>query len=101
MLPPAAILKYTILTSGENVLTLTESYHIVTSVFLRIKKADRSETERARELFERLLERTQHVKVWITYAQHEARTTTDLEVARRVFRRGYEQLRKQGLKEER
>ncbi|CAM9184148.1 unnamed protein product [Ascophyllum nodosum] len=64
-------------------------------------EADSGETEKARDLFKRLLERTQHVKVWITYAQYEATTAGDLGAARDVFRRGYEHLRKQGLKEER
>ncbi|CAM9707427.1 unnamed protein product, partial [Ectocarpus sp. 4 AP-2014] len=62
-------------------------------------EAENSETERARQLFERLLERTQHVKVWISYAQYEAKT--ELDTARAVFRRGYDHLRRQGLKEER
>jgi crooked neck len=30
------------------------------------------ERERARVLFERLLDRTKHVKVWLSYAQFEA-----------------------------
>ena len=30
------------------------------------------ERERARELYERLLERTSHVKVWLSYASFEA-----------------------------
>ncbi|XP_065844556.1 crooked neck-like protein 1 isoform X2 [Oscarella lobularis] len=33
------------------------------------------EWERARQLYERLLERTQHVKVWISFAQFEAMQT--------------------------
>ena len=70
-------------------------------MFTACLQVESGETQRARELFERLLERTQHVKVWITYAQHEAKTAVDVEAARGVFRRGYEHLRKQGLKEER
>eukprot|EP00752_Nemacystus_decipiens_P007357 g6579.t1 len=62
-------------------------------------EAENGETELARQLFERLLERTQHVKVWISYAQFEAKT--EIETARGVFRRGYDHLRRQGLKEER
>jgi len=38
-------------------------------------------------------------QVWISYAQFEAKT--ELETARSVFRRGYDHLRRQGLKEER
>ncbi|CAM9591176.1 unnamed protein product, partial [Laminaria digitata] len=37
--------------------------------------------------------------VWISYAQYEAKG--DLQAARSVFRRGYDHLRRQGLKEER
>ena len=37
--------------------------------------------------------------MWISYAQYE--TKGDLVAARGVFRRGYDHLRKQGLKEER
>lgn len=40
-----------------------------------------------------------HTQVWISYAQYEAKT--DMETARGVFRRGYDLLRRQGLKEER
>lgn len=38
-------------------------------------------------------------QVWISYAQFEAKT--EMETARGVFRRGYDHLRRQGLKEER
>lgn len=38
-------------------------------------------------------------QVWMSYAQFEAKT--DLETARSVFRRGYDHLRRQGLKEDR
>jgi crooked neck len=34
-------------------------------------ETDNEEWERARNLFERLLQRTEHVKVWISYAQFE------------------------------
>lgn len=41
-----------------------------------------------------------HVQqVWISYAQFEAKA--DIVAARGVFRRGYDHLRQQGLKEER
>lgn len=38
-------------------------------------------------------------QVWMSYAQFEAKT--EMETARSVFRRGYDHLRRQGLKEER
>lgn len=57
-----------------------------------------------------MLERTGHVKVWISYATFEATeienenveddTETIDEKARRVFERGYNSLKERGLKEE-
>lgn len=38
-------------------------------------------------------------QVWISYAQFEAKA--EMETARAVFRRGYDHIRRQGLKEER
>ena len=32
---------------------------------------EQEETDRARDLYKRLLHRTQHVKVWLSYAQFE------------------------------
>jgi len=61
------------------------------------------ETDRARELYRRLLERTQHVKVWLSFAQferqveHEDRT----EQARHVYEQANKGLRQQRDKEER
>ncbi|GAA5830801.1 hypothetical protein JCM11251_001079 [Rhodosporidiobolus azoricus] len=100
---------------------------------------DEEEYERARELYERLLRRTSHVKVWVSFAQFEANVglaeaaalsgegdeedeeeegkekqpvevdqeavemakANGLERARKVFERGYADLKKKGLKEER
>jgi crooked neck len=63
---------------------------------------EENEGENARKLYERLLERTSHVKVWISYAQFEG---TDigkgLEGARAVFEQAYDHLKAQGLSEER
>lgn len=70
--------------------------------------------ERTRGLYERLLEKTEHVKIWHSYALFEAadiggdeeeEEEADIdrgsaEKAREVFRRGYNSQRKQGLKEE-
>ena len=42
-------------------------------------------------------------QVWISYGQFECNTDTEgcLEVGRQIFRRGYDSLKSQGLKEER
>ncbi|KAG8832668.1 NineTeen Complex (NTC) component, partial [Serendipita sp. 399] len=76
---------------------------------------------RVRSLYERLVERTGHVKVWISWALFEGTTLkppveeeegeepseedeglpADLEKAREVFERGYKELKSRGLKEER
>lgn len=59
----------------------------------------------ARQLYERLLERTMHVKVWISYAKFElnSQTEDDLNIilARRVYERANEQLRTMSEKESR
>jgi len=74
-----------------------------------------SEAANVRKLYTRLLERTSHVKVWISYAQFEANEPPDedadgkgeggcgagIEAARAVFKQGYSNLKAQGLKEER
>lgn len=73
------------------------------------------EREKARELYERLLERTSHVKVYISYALMEMSTlgggedeegneiegeAGDADVARPVFLRGYKDLRARAEKED-
>lgn len=81
---------------------------------------DEAERERARHLYERLLERTGHYKVFISYALMEASTLGggegededgnevelpgepgDDERARAIFERGYKDLRARGEKEDR
>lgn len=57
------------------------------------------EFTRVRSLYQRLLEKTSHVKVWISFAQFEA--LQDVDVAREVFQKGYDALKEEGLKEER
>ncbi|RKO91577.1 hypothetical protein BDK51DRAFT_36289 [Blyttiomyces helicus] len=63
--------------------------------------------ERARELYERLLQRTEHVKVWISFAKFESTALDNLpppgpiERARAVLTRAYSQLKKKESKEER
>lgn len=74
------------------------------------------EFARTRALFERLLEKTDHVKVWISYAHFEINADEDDEEeedeeaevseeakarARRVFERAYKSLKDKDLKEER
>ena len=58
--------------------------------------------DNARKLYKRLLDRTGHVKVWISYAQFEGTEIgRGIEEARQVFDRAYQQLKEEGLKEER
>ncbi|TDL16882.1 pre-mRNA-splicing factor CLF1 [Rickenella mellea] len=82
---------------------------------------NQGERERTRGLYERLVEMSGHVKVWMSYAQFEAapipaggdeeeeegegeeeRTVEgDLGLARQVFERAYKDLKSKGLKQER
>ncbi|KAI5451636.1 NineTeen Complex (NTC) component [Naganishia albida] len=75
-------------------------------------EASQAERERTRHLYERLLERTGHVKVYISYALMEASTLGgdeedeeedpgSPEKARAVFERGYKDLKARGEKENR
>lgn len=65
------------------------------------------EPKNARQLFERLLDRSIHVKIWIAYAKFELFNTSaeegidNIVVARRVFERGNAALRSNGDKENR
>lgn len=79
---------------------------------------EEGEYERTRALYERLLEKTDHVKVWISYAHFEINVPDDEEEeaedeeeekpvseaakdrARRVFERAYNSMKDQDLKEE-
>ena len=47
------------------------------------------EFDRTRELYERLLKRTEHVKVWISYAEFEVSTQNEVAVlqSRGIFKR--------------
>ena len=68
------------------------------------------EFDRVRGLFERLLEKTDHVKVWISYAHFEVNAdegededTVSEETkarARKIFERAYKRLKEKELKEE-
>eukprot|EP00934_Nitzschia_sp_Nitz4_P002099 Nitzschia sp. Nitz4//scaffold206_size41850//31430//33517//NITZ4_007427-RA/size41850-processed-gene-0.29-mRNA-1//1//CDS//3329541580//2099//frame0 len=63
---------------------------------------EEGEGNHARKLYERLLERTSHVKVWISFAQFEASEIGHgLESARQLFTKAYDQMKQEGLKEER
>ncbi|KAL3921634.1 MAG: hypothetical protein SGILL_002644 [Bacillariaceae sp.] len=63
---------------------------------------DEGEGDHARRLYERLLERTSHVKVWISYAQFEASEIgLGMDKAREVMEKAYGLLKDDGLKEER
>ncbi|KAL6810742.1 TPR-like protein [Trichoderma sp. SZMC 28013] len=78
---------------------------------------EEGEYERTRDLYERLLEKTDHVKVWISYAHFEINIPEDDEAdeeqeeqpvsdeakarARKVFERAHKSMRDKDLKEER
>ncbi|KFX92215.1 hypothetical protein V490_05512 [Pseudogymnoascus sp. VKM F-3557] len=77
---------------------------------------EEGEYERTRDLYERLLEKTGHVKVWISYAhfeinipdeeeegEEEERPISDAakERARKVFERAHKSMKERDLKEER
>lgn len=61
------------------------------------------EYENARNLYERLLERTNHVKVWLSFAKFELNNPDDVNIvsARRVYERANENLKNYGEKESR
>ena len=60
------------------------------------------EAGNVRLLYERLLQRSSHVKVWISYGQFESTELgAGITQARSIFEKGYESLKVQGLKEER
>jgi len=66
-------------------------------------ETEQEETDRARELYRRLLERTQHVKVWLSFAQFELQVEHEdrLEQARHVYEQANKALRQAKEKEER
>lgn len=77
---------------------------------------EEGEYDRTRQLYERLLDKTDHVKVWISYAHFEINVPEDDEVdeeqedqpiseeakqrARKVFERAYKSMKEKDLKEE-
>jgi crooked neck len=58
---------------------------------------------RVRELYKRLLQRTKHVKVWLSYAKFEAENARDADLSRLVYQDAYSHFRQNEpeLKEER
>ena len=63
---------------------------------------DEGEGGKARALYERLLEKTGHVKVWISYAQFEGTEVGNgIDTARETFKRAHDQMKDAGMKEER
>ncbi|OLL25703.1 Pre-mRNA-splicing factor CLF1 [Neolecta irregularis DAH-3] len=64
---------------------------------------EEEEYDCCRTLYERLLEKTSHVKVWISFARFEISLDLedDKERAENVFKRAEKEFKEQGLKEER
>ena len=61
---------------------------------------EEGEYEKCRRLYEQLLARTEHVKVWISYASFE-RQVENVSNARAIYERAYSSLKQQKLNEER
>merc|ERR1712228_404049 len=66
-------------------------------------ETEQEESDRARDLYKRLLDRTQHVKVWLSFAQFELQVDHDdkLIQARHVYEEANKALRQAREKEER
>lgn len=69
-------------------------------------EVNQGENERARQLYERLLERTMHIKVWISYAKFELACEENDEglnvaLARRIYERANDSLKSLPEKENR
>merc|ERR1711973_907708 len=66
-------------------------------------EVEQEETDKARELYRRLLDRTQHVKVWLSYAQFELQVEHEdrIQQARHVYEQANKELRRSREKEER
>jgi len=63
-------------------------------------ETEEGENDKARELYRRLLQRTKHVKVWMSFAQFES-TADDVGRARKVYADGFASLGELEQKEER
>jgi crooked neck len=63
---------------------------------------DEGEGDNARALYERLLSKTGHVKVWISYSQFEGTEVgKGVDAARDTFKRAHDHMKDAGMKEER
>eukprot|EP00536_Pseudo-nitzschia_multiseries_P008425 jgi/Psemu1/198021/e_gw1.213.57.1 len=63
---------------------------------------EEGEAANARALYDRLLQKTSHVKVWISYARFEAGDIGEgMPAARAILEKAYNELKEEGLKEER
>jgi len=62
-------------------------------------ETEQEEYDKVRELYKRLLERTKHVKVWMSFAQFE-NSISNVEEARKIYSQGFELLKKNDNKEE-
>lgn len=76
---------------------------VYVSIFLSYFQTEQEEWDNVRNLYERLLERTSHVKVWISFAKSEMNVPSDraLESARSIFHRANKNLCKCPEKEQR
>lgn len=61
---------------------------------------EQGEVEKTRSLYRMLLDRTQHVKVWISFAKYEY-SVGNVDAARKIFLQAYSELKREGLREER
>lgn len=64
---------------------------------------DAQEFNNVRELYEKLLSKTQHVKVWLSYAQFEANSNTEnsQDRARSIYKKAYAELKQAASNESR
>ena len=66
---------------------------------------EQQEYDKVRDLYERLLSKTQHVKVWLSYAQFEANNPNNNEnnneKARSVYKKAYDELKSSSTNESR
>lgn len=63
---------------------------------------ENGENAKVRQLYTLLLDRSSHVKVWVSYASWLFKVNKrERDAAREVFKQGYQALKKQGLSEER
>ncbi|KAJ2851641.1 NineTeen Complex (NTC) component [Coemansia brasiliensis] len=73
---------------------------VLWKAYIDFESSQEDNCDRTRELYERLLNLTDHVKVWISLARFEL-SSSSLERARAVYERGFARQKELGLKEER